>query len=73
MKIVAKLERHTGVVDSLVFSPNGQTVAVAAGISGKPGEITVWSITDQTKLRILIGHKSEINALDFSPGGKILA
>jgi WD40 repeat protein len=57
----------------LAFSPDGRTLA--AGIESVPDGDTLqlWDWTTRKLLRTLPGHKLQVVAVSFSPGGHILA
>jgi RNA polymerase sigma factor (sigma-70 family) len=70
-----------GSVKSLAFSPDGRLVATASGndlydgwVPEIPGHgATVWDVATRSRLVRLVGHAGGVNAVAFSPDGKLLA
>src|SRR5919199_5465960 len=64
-----RLETHTSTrwVDSLLFSPDGQTIASDSGDSVK-----LWNIQGKL-LHTLDSHTDEVNSVVFSPDGQTIA
>jgi WD40 repeat protein len=56
----------------VTFSPDGKTLAAGDG-KDLPGEIQLFDPATGLVRTRLIGHKSDIAALSFSPDGKLLA
>jgi RNA polymerase sigma factor (sigma-70 family) len=62
--------RHSGMVDSVVFSPDGKTLA--SGDSN--GEMRLWDAATGELLRAFVDQDyNRVTALAFSPDGKRLA
>jgi WD40 repeat protein/serine/threonine protein kinase len=69
--MLLNLERHTDAVWSVVFSPDGQTLASASG--SVDGTIRLWNVADGTMREALVGHVDGTSCLAFSPNGQIFA
>ena len=65
----ATFERHTGPVVSVVFSPEGDTLASAS----TDNTIRLWDVSSGTLKKTLTGHTGGIYEIVFSPQGNILA
>jgi len=66
---VRTLTAHTSSINSIAFSPDGQTFA--SGSADKT--IKIWKADSQLPLCTFSGHLSLINAVAFSPEGRQLA
>ncbi|WP_375480438.1 AAA-like domain-containing protein, partial [uncultured Nostoc sp.] len=64
-----RLEGHNKGVYSVVFSPDGKTLASASA----DNTIKLWNLNTGKKITTLTGHSKEINSIVFSPDGKTLA
>ncbi|MCY7276847.1 MAG: AAA-like domain-containing protein [Phormidesmis sp. CAN_BIN44] len=63
-----RLERHQGSVNSVSFSPDGQTI-----VSGSDDKtIKLWS-RDGTELKTLSRHHDIVTSVSFSPDGQTIA
>lgn len=71
--LLRRLEGHHGNVNAVLFSPDGMTLAAAAGEPGVMGEVRLWSLADGKLIRTFEGHKDAIYAMAISPNGKVLA
>ena len=78
---VASLEGHDYPVRCVAFSPSGTLLAVAEGLdpaslvesTARPGEVKLWDVASRRLKARLVGHKSGVLAVAFSPDGKLLA
>ena len=68
-KCVRTLTAHLSSINSMAFSPDGQTLA--SGSADKT--IKIWSLDSTIARFTLSGHLSLVDAVAFSPDGKILA
>ena len=74
-KIRHSLSGHEGKITSIQFAPDGRSLAVASGVAGVKGTLTIWN-TDKDKpsrQEFPIEHRDLIYSLKWSPDGKILA
>lgn len=60
---------HTRAVMSVVFSPNGKTLASAS----EDKSIRLWNLATGKTIATLRGHTNTVCSVVFSPDGKILA
>ena len=67
--IVKILEGHTGVINSIAFSPDGKIIATASNDK----TVMLWDIADGKHIKTLRGHTAEVNSLAFSPDGNTIA
>ena len=56
---------HTEYVTSVVFSPNGETIASTSNDK----TIRLWNTNMGEHLKTLIGHIENVNSVVFSPDG----
>src|SRR5262249_9537302 len=61
--------RHTHVVQSLAFSPDGRRLATA----GQDGTIKVWDMDTGREVTHYAGHADDVRTVAFSPDGKWIA
>jgi WD40 repeat protein len=73
-----KIKDKSYGVNNVVFSPNGQNLAVS--LTKQPliqekvtNDLLLWNITENRKVRRLKGHFSSILHIAFSPNGQYLA
>lgn len=72
-------EKYPIGVDSVAFSPDGQTFVTSAGVLvafQKPagvGEVMVWSTATSQKVAKLPGNEGMVRQVAFCPDGKLLA
>ena len=69
--IKAEFIGHTDNIQSIVFSPDGKTIASSAGWNDKT--VRIWDVESREVISILIDGTEEISSLAFSPDGKTLA
>ena len=69
------LKGHSGIVTSVVYSPDGQLLASASGFRDRtaPGQVKLWSAATGKEVRSLGGHSRFVSRVRFSPDGKLLA
>ena len=63
------LHGHSGIVEAVVVSPDGRTLASGS----RDRTIQLWDIPDGATKAILKGHRDTVEALAFSPDGRLLA
>ncbi|MDG2185076.1 MAG: PA14 domain-containing protein [Mariniblastus sp.] len=69
-----KFADHPGKVNGLAFSPDGNQLAVASGVTGLRGTATLWNVADGRRLLdVGEGHRDTLYGIAFSPDGKTLA
>ncbi|KAG9070430.1 hypothetical protein KI688_007966 [Linnemannia hyalina] len=61
--------RDTGLVLSVVFSPDSQQIA----FGGTDETVRVWDVTSGEELLAMEGHTGSIYSVDYSPCGKLIA
>ncbi len=66
---IAILQGHTSAIESVVFSPDGKTLASASMDS----TVNLWDVSTHTHIATLEGHRSWVNSVAFSPDGTTLA
>ena len=67
--LTAIFDRHAGSVNSVAFSPDGQTLATASS----DRTIRLWDTHASEHKTLLIGHTDIVNRIAFSPDGQTLA
>ena len=67
-KQLLAIDGHTGVVNCVVFSPDGERVASAGGTFRK-GELILWDAVGGQKSLSLEGHTRRVRNVAFSPDG----
>ena len=66
-QLLAKLQGHTGFVESAVFSPDGQHIVTAS----LDKTARVWDASNGQLLATLQGHTGSVNSAVFSPDGQL--
>jgi len=66
--LLKTLEGHTGRINSVVYSPDGKTIATASD----DAKVKLWN-TDGTLRQTLEGHEKPVINVSFSADSKILA
>ena len=60
---------HTGLVDSVAFSPDGKLLASGSGDK----TVRLWDAKTGEPIQTLTGHTEEVTSVVFSPDGSLLA
>ncbi|MEH2075025.1 MAG: hypothetical protein V7K57_11625, partial [Nostoc sp.] len=68
-KEISTLSGHSSPVFSVVFSPDGKTLASASADK----TIKLWNRDTGKEISTLSGHSAEVFSVVFSPDGKTLA
>lgn len=78
-ELIKTLIGHTSVVNSVVFSPDGSTIASGSGHwMGYEGtvsageEVRLWNAYTGELLKTLTGHKDVVSSVAFSPDGNLI-
>ncbi len=78
-ELIKTLTGHTSVVNSVVFSPDGKTIASGSGhwmgYEGKASageEIRLWNANTGELIKTLTGHKDVVSSVAFSPDGSYI-
>ena len=70
------IEGHKGAVHTIVFSPDGQTLASAGGrglFNQFTDSIRLWDVNTGQNKQIITGRGNGVSRIAFSPNGQILA
>ena len=78
-ELIKTLIGHTSVVNSVVFSPDGKTIASGSGhLMGYEGkasageEVRLWNANTGELIKTLTGHKEVVSSVAFSPDGNLI-
>ena len=78
-ELIKTLIGHTSVVNSVVFSPDGNTIASGSGhwmgYEGKASageEVRLWNANTGELIRTLTGHEDVVSSVAFSPDGNLI-
>ncbi|HIF31853.1 MAG TPA: hypothetical protein EYQ75_09340 [Planctomycetaceae bacterium] len=72
-KELGRLDNLAGKVTDLDFSKDGTLLAIASGISGLVGEVTVWDVQQMSVVLRLDAHRDSLYAVSLSPNQDWLA
>lgn len=64
-----RITGHQNSVDSMVFSPDGGSLASASD----DRTIRIWDMADRSSRHVIYAHNSKIESIAFSPDGKTIA
>jgi WD40 repeat protein len=67
--LLQTLEGHSSWVNSVAYSPDGQTVASGS----RDSTIKLWNVKTGKLLQTLEGHSSSVKSVAYSPDGQTLA
>ena len=65
---LALLTEHTGRINSIAFSPDGNTLASGS----HDNTVRLWDVGTRTEIGTLEGHTGDIYSVSFSPDGRTL-
>ena len=68
-QVLKRLIGHGGDVNSVAFSPDGQTLASGS----RDDTVRLWDTKTGEHLNTLTGHTNSVNSVAFSPDGQTLA
>ncbi len=78
-ELIKTLTGHTSVVNSVGFSPDGNTIASGSGhLMGYEGkasageEVRLWNANTGELIKTLIEHKEVVSSVAFSPDGNLI-
>ena len=78
-ELIKTLTGHTSVVNSVVFSPDGNTIASGSGhLMGYEGkasageEVRLWKAHTGELIKTLTEHKEVVSSVAFSPDGNLI-
>ena len=68
-QLLNTLIRHTEPINTVVFSPDGETIA--SGSSDRT--IRLWDVNTREQIKTLMGHTDSVNSVVFSSDGETIA
>ena len=78
-ELIKTLIGHTSVVNSVVFSPDGNTIASGSGhwrgfegVESAGEEVRLWNTHTGELIKTLIGHEDVVSSVVFSPDGNLI-
>ena len=78
-ELIKTLTGHTSVVNSVAFSPDGNTIASGSGHWGgyeskysDGEEVRLWNVHTGELIKTLTGHKDVVSSVAFSPDGNLI-
>ena len=78
-ELINTLIGHTSVVNSVVFSPDGKTIASGSGhwmgyesTYSAGEEVRLWNANTGELIKTLTGHKDVVSSVVFSPDGNLI-
>ncbi len=69
LRVLRTLSGHQGVVNTVAFAPDGETLASG----GADRTVWLWNVVTGEERAVLHGHNAEVTAVAFSPTGGTLA
>ena len=72
-KVVRSFGPHPGKVNAVHFSPDGEQLLTASGITGASGVAHLWQVDSGKMIREFGGHRDILYDAEFSPDGTIVA
>ncbi len=76
---VTFLEGHQSDTGAVAFNPDGTQIASVGSVANtlqpveRSNAIIVWNVESISQVAVLAGHRTRVNALDYSPDGTLLA
>lgn len=78
-ELLKTLKGHTSVINSVVFSPDGSTIASGSGhwmgyegVASAGEEVRLWNAHTGEHIKTLTGHKDVVSSVAFSPDGNLI-
>jgi len=72
-QLLGRLVGESPRIESLAFSPDGSTLAVAGGAPSEYGEVQLWSLADKKLLRSIKAGTDCVYGISWSPDGTKVA